>query len=96
MNTSAHSSSAVPRSVVWIAALGLYLTLEGYHARDGDQAYRLPLLARFQDPRAFENDPFVDAVAQFNPHRGYLAFWISRVGRWAYRLVCLVFSRSRF
>ena len=28
-----------------VLLLGLYLTLRGYHSFDGDQAYRLPLLA---------------------------------------------------
>ncbi len=53
--------------------LGLYLTLRGYHSRDGDQAYRLPLLLHWQDPSAFADDPFVRALDAFNPHRGYLA-----------------------
>ena len=54
-------------------ALGLYLTLRGYHSRDGDQAYRLPLLLHEQDSSAYANDPFVRALDQVNPHRGYLA-----------------------
>lgn len=63
------------RSRAWavFAALGLYLTLRGYHSRDGDQAYRLPLLLHWQDPSAFASDPFVRAFDGFNPHRGYLA-----------------------
>ncbi len=52
---------------------GLYLTLRGYHAFDGDQAYRLPLLWHRLDPALYANDPFVAAFARFNPHRGYLA-----------------------
>ncbi len=64
----------MPRSRVWIfvAILGLYLTLRGYHSRDGDQAYRLPLLLNQQDPKVFADDPFVRAFDGFNPHRGYL------------------------
>ena len=54
-------------------ALGLYLTLRGYHSRDGDQAYRLPLLLHGQDNAVYANDPFVRAFDQVNPHRGYLA-----------------------
>ena len=60
----------------WFAvflALGLYLTFHGYHSRDGDQAYRLPLLLHRQIPFLFANDPFVRAFDDFNPHRGYLA-----------------------
>jgi hypothetical protein len=53
--------------------LGLYLTLRGYHSRDGDQAYRLPLLLHAQDASLYANDPFVSALDEFNPHRGYLA-----------------------
>src|SRR3954452_20846092 len=59
----------------WLAYLlifGLFLTLRGYHSRDGDQAYRLPLLLRRQDPRLFADDPFVPAFDAFNPHRGAL------------------------
>lgn len=53
--------------------LGFYLTARGYHSRDGDQAYRLPLLLHRQDPSAFADDPFVRALDDFNPHGGYLA-----------------------
>src|SRR4051812_37722407 len=62
------------RSRAWavFAALGLYLTLRGYHSRDGDQAYRLPLLLNWQDPSHFARDPFVRALDGFNPHRGSL------------------------
>ena len=52
--------------------LGLYLTLRGYHSLDGDQAYRLPLLLRLQDPALYVADPFVRAFDAFNPHRGAL------------------------
>jgi hypothetical protein len=61
------------RAWVLFVALGLYLTLRGYHSRDGDQAYRLPLLLNWQDPTQFATDPFVHALESFNPHRGYLA-----------------------
>ncbi|MDB5353270.1 MAG: hypothetical protein JWN86_4517 [Planctomycetota bacterium] len=61
------------RAWMVLVALGLYLTLRGYHSRDGDQAYRLPLLLHAQDASLFANDPFVRAFDDFNPHRGYLA-----------------------
>jgi hypothetical protein len=51
--------------------LGLYLSIRGYHSWDGDQAYRLPLLLHREDPVLYENDPFVRAFDEFNPHRGY-------------------------
>src|SRR5262245_33059518 len=59
----------------WVAAgfFGVGLTFHGYHSRDGDQAYRLPLLIDRQDPVAYAADPFVRAFDQFNPHRGSLA-----------------------
>lgn len=80
MRTDPPTPNSARRLLVGLVALGIYITLEGYHSRDGDQAYRLPLLARFQDPRAFAGDPFVNAVAEFHPHRGYLALldWASR------------------
>jgi hypothetical protein len=53
--------------------LGLYLTLRGYHSRDSDQAYRLPILLHRQNPALFADDPFVRSFDEFNPHRGYLA-----------------------
>ncbi len=53
--------------------LGLYLSLRGYHSFDGDQAYRLPLLLHRQDPHLYADDPFVQALDAFNPHRGSLA-----------------------
>ena len=62
-----------PRWRVVLLILGLFLTLRGYHSRDGDQAYRLPLLLHQQDPALFADDPFVRAFDTFNPHRGYLA-----------------------
>ena len=61
------------RPLLMIFALGVYLSARGYHSRDGDQAYRLPLLMRFHDKTLFANDPFVRALDEFNPHRGYLA-----------------------
>jgi hypothetical protein len=62
------------RRLAWFfVLLGLYLTLRGYHSRDGDQAYRLPLLLHQQDPAVFASDPFVRAFDAFNPHRGSLA-----------------------
>ncbi len=60
------------RLVVFLAILGLYLTLRGYHSLDGDQAYRLPLLLHRQDPAVYAADPFVRAFDAFNPHRGAL------------------------
>jgi hypothetical protein len=56
-----------PRWLVLAVALGLYLSLRGYHSFDGDQAYRLPLLLHAQDSRLFAR-----AFDSFNPHRGYL------------------------
>ncbi len=61
------------RWVAWAILLGVYLSARGYHSRDGDQAYRLPLLLHRQDPALFAADPFVKALDAFNPHRGYLA-----------------------
>ena len=62
----------LPRWLVYLVILGLYLTLRGYHSFDGDQAYRLPLLLHRQDSRLFAGDPFVQAFDAFNPHRGSL------------------------
>jgi len=62
----------LPRWLVYLLILGLYLTLRGYHSFDGDQAYRLPLLLHRQDSRLFAGDPFVQAFDEFNPHRGSL------------------------
>lgn len=64
------SNRVIPRWVFVAALLGLYLTLRGYHSRDGDQAYRLPLLLHQQVPTLYEGDPFVRAFDTFNPHRG--------------------------
>lgn len=62
-----------PRWLPFALILGLYLTGHGYHSRDGDQAYRLPLLIARLDPSAYVGDSFVEAVRAFNPHAGYLA-----------------------
>src|SRR3954467_8459788 len=66
-------STRLSRWLAFVLILGLYLTLRGYHSRDGDQAYRLPLLLHRQNPALFADDPFVRAFDAFNPHRGYLA-----------------------
>jgi hypothetical protein len=59
--------------VIVLILLGGYLSIRGYHSRDGDQAYRLPLLLHRQDPGLFAGDPFVRAFDAFNPHHGYLS-----------------------
>lgn len=61
-----------PRGYAYLLILGAYLTLRGYHAFDGDQAYRLPLLLHRQAPALYVADPFVRAFDVFNPHRGSL------------------------
>jgi hypothetical protein len=53
-------------------ALGAYLSLNGYRAFEGDQAYRLPLLIDRLEPSVYASDPFVRAFDAFNPHAGYL------------------------
>ena len=60
------------RFLAFVILLGLFLTLRGYRSREGDQAYRLPLLLHRQDSRVFDDDPFVRAFDRFNPHRGFL------------------------
>src|SRR3954451_23917856 len=65
--------SLIGRSWPFLLLFGLCLTSHGYHSRDNDQAYRLPLLLHRQDPALFADDPFVQAFDAFNPHRGYLA-----------------------
>jgi hypothetical protein len=67
------SSENVPTWVVYFLLFGIFLTVRGYHSRDGDQAYRLPLLLHRQDPALYRDDPFVRAFDTFNPHWGYLA-----------------------
>src|SRR5579864_6859118 len=61
------------RWVLFAILLGLYLSMRGYHSREGDQAYRLPILLHQQHPSLFASDPFVRAFDTFNPHRGYFA-----------------------
>src|SRR4051812_34078450 len=73
MSQTAQPSATPPRWLAVFLIFGLFLTLRGYHSRDGDQAYRLPLLLHRQDPTLFADDPFVRAFDGFNPHRGYLA-----------------------
>jgi hypothetical protein len=60
------------RGWAYVILFGLYLSFHGYHSRDGDQAYRLPLLLHLQDPALYADDPFVRAFDAFNPHYGYL------------------------
>jgi hypothetical protein len=62
-----------PRWLVFLVFFGVYLSFHGYHSRDNDQAFRLPLLLHRQDASLFADDPFVRAFDAFNPHRGYLA-----------------------
>jgi len=80
MGRSAGSRAGIADSLPFVILLGLYLTVQGYHSRDGDQAYRLPLLLHRLDPAVYATDPFVQAFDAFNPHRGYLALldWSSR------------------
>lgn len=59
--------------MLFLVLLGVYLSVRGYHSREGDQAYRLPLLLHRQDPALYADDPFVRAFDTFNPHRGFLA-----------------------
>ena len=62
-----------PRGVLYLLLFGVALSFGGYHALEGDQAYRLPLLLHRQDPSLFARDPFVRAFDAFNPHAGSLA-----------------------
>ncbi len=71
--TGEGSGRRVPGWLPVVVVLGVYLTLRGYHSFDGDQAYRLPLLLHRQDPALYADDPFIQAVDAFNPHRGALA-----------------------
>ena len=68
----ARAGHDLPRWLIYIAILGLYLSLRGYHSLDGDQTYRLPLLLHHQDSSLYADDPFVRAFDGFNPHRGSL------------------------
>src|SRR5262245_6042799 len=70
------ASSAPSSPSHWFAfflILGVSLSARGYHSRDNDQAYRLPLLLHRQAPALFADDPFVRGFDTFNPHRGYIA-----------------------
>ena len=60
------------RLLAFVLILGVYLSTRGYHSRDGDQAFRLPLLLHQQNASVFADDPFVRAFDDFNPHKGYL------------------------
>src|SRR3954465_6155565 len=73
MSQTAQPSATPPRWLTVVLIFGLFLTLRGYHSRDGDQAYRLPLLLHRQDPALYGDDPFVRAFDAFNPHLGALA-----------------------
>jgi hypothetical protein len=73
MTLTSPAATARRRCLIGLALLGLYLTVRGYESRDGDQAYRLPLLLARQTPELYANDPFVKAFDAFNPHAGYLA-----------------------
>jgi hypothetical protein len=68
----AEGERGVPSWFVCALILGLYLTFRGYHSLDSDQSYRLPLLLHRQEPTLYEDDPFVRALDDFNPHRGLL------------------------
>lgn len=69
---------AEPRPLpVWAALFvlfGLFLTVRGYHSRDNDQAYRLPLLLDRQIEGIYTQDPFVRSFDAFNPHEG--SIWL--------------------
>ncbi len=71
--TQTAPSSTPSRWLVFLLIFGIYLTFRGYQSREGDQAYRLPLLLHRQNPALFADDPFVRAFDAFNPHRGSLA-----------------------
>ena len=74
MTTFPHERSRWSRQLaLYTLLLGLFLTIRGYRSREGDQAYRLPLLFHRQDAGLYAGDPFVAAFDAFNPHRGYLA-----------------------
>ena len=58
---------AVPRWAVVLVLLGAYLSLRGYHSRDGDQAYRLPLAAAQARPGALCRRPVRAGVRRLQP-----------------------------
>ena len=68
----AHAGRDIPRWLIYVVILGLYLSFRGYHSLDGDQTYRLPLLLHDLDRSVYADDPFVRAFDTFNPHRGSL------------------------
>jgi len=65
--------------LLYLLIFGLFLTMRGYHCRDGDQAYRLPLLLHRQDPSLFADDPFVRSFDTSIPIAATSRFWTSRV-----------------
>ena len=73
MDPTKPDATTIPRWLAFLLIFGLYLSIRGYQSREGDQAYRLPLLLHRQDPAVFADDPFVRAFDAFNPHRGSLA-----------------------
>jgi len=78
---SAPLRRAAPIWAAYLAVFGATLTLQGYRSRDGDQAYRLPLLLHRQDESLYAHDPFVQAVEAFNPHGGFLGL-LDGASRW--------------
>lgn len=60
-------------AVALLVLLGFFLSTRGYCSREGDQAYRLPLLLHERDRRVLANDTFVRYFDVFNPHKGSLA-----------------------
>ena len=72
MPGASETSLKPPRWLVGLLLVGLFLSTRGYRSREGDQAYRLPLLFHHQNPAVYANDPFVRSFDAFNPHRGYI------------------------
>lgn len=72
------------RRWVLFVLLGAFLTLRGYHALDGDQAYRLPVYLHGLDPSLYRDDPFVRSFEAFNPHRG--SFLLIGLAAWPFGL----------
>ena len=72
MDATDGATRGLPRWAVVVLLLGLSLSLRGYQSREGDQAYRLPLLLHHQDPTLFASDPFVRTFDDFNPHAGFV------------------------